>query len=382
MRKPYIMLVVVLVAFSLVHLSIHSFAEMKTYTVTVKQPFGGSQAPDDARTAAIAKAKREVLEKAGTYLESLTIIKNNMVEKDKILALAAGVLKAEIISQENYSTKDSFGIIIEARVKIDTSILEERINKLLGDDERFEKYQESQKREKDLLARIAVLEKQNQKYKKLSTKTLEKEKLEKEFSKTAQELSAVKWRNKALDLWEDGKYSDPDKALNYLNKAIKLDPKYARAYNNRGNAWITKSEYDRAISNFNKAIELKPKYAKAYTNRGIAWRKKGKYGEAISDFNKAIKLKPNYTKAYNNRGKTWRKKGKYGKAISDYSKTIEIDPKHAKAHYNRGLVWQKKGMKQKAVDDFNSYLRIAGNKYGDAQNVRRIIRKLGYTPKY
>ena len=53
-------------------------ARIVTYTHQVKQPFGGSQAPDDARVAAIAKAKREVLEKAGTYIESLTIIKNNM----------------------------------------------------------------------------------------------------------------------------------------------------------------------------------------------------------------------------------------------------------------------------------------------------------------
>jgi len=46
-----------------------SIAEVKTFTHTVKQPFGGSQSPDDARIAAMAKAKREVLEKAGTYLE-------------------------------------------------------------------------------------------------------------------------------------------------------------------------------------------------------------------------------------------------------------------------------------------------------------------------
>ncbi len=73
------------------------------------------------------KAKREVLEKAGTYLESLTIIIDKMVEKDKILALAAGVLKTEINFQENYSTKDSFGIIIVEIVKVDTSILGENI---------------------------------------------------------------------------------------------------------------------------------------------------------------------------------------------------------------------------------------------------------------
>jgi len=40
-----------------------SYAEIKTYTHTVKQSFGGSQSPDDARVAAIHKAKREALER-------------------------------------------------------------------------------------------------------------------------------------------------------------------------------------------------------------------------------------------------------------------------------------------------------------------------------
>jgi hypothetical protein len=32
---------------------------------------------------------------AGTYIESLTVVKDSQVDKDEILALAAGVLKAE-----------------------------------------------------------------------------------------------------------------------------------------------------------------------------------------------------------------------------------------------------------------------------------------------
>ena len=90
-----------LLLFVLILIPYISQAEIKTYTHTVKQSFGGSQSPDDARVAAIHKAKREALEKAGTYLESLTIVKNSMVEKDEILALAAAVLKAEVVSEKS-----------------------------------------------------------------------------------------------------------------------------------------------------------------------------------------------------------------------------------------------------------------------------------------
>ena len=96
-------------------------AEIKTFVHTVRQPFSGSQSPDDARVAATHKAKREVLEKAGTYLETLTIVEKGRLTKDQILALASGVLKTEIISQKHYTTKDGFGMVIKARVKVDTS---------------------------------------------------------------------------------------------------------------------------------------------------------------------------------------------------------------------------------------------------------------------
>jgi hypothetical protein len=95
---------------ALLLLPVSAFGEIQTVTHTVKQSFGGSQSPDDARISAVAKAKREALEMAGTYIESLTVVKNSQVDKDEILALAAGVLKAEVVSQKNYASDDAFGI--------------------------------------------------------------------------------------------------------------------------------------------------------------------------------------------------------------------------------------------------------------------------------
>ena len=148
--KTKLLVLLLAVFFTLLAFS-NSFAIVTSFTHTVKQSFSGSQSPDDARVAAMAKAKREVLEKAGTYLETLTVVKNSVLEKDEILALAAGVLRAEIVSQRNYVTVDAFGIIIKAKVDVDTGILKERVRKLL----------EERKYEKELLSKIAKLEEEN-----------------------------------------------------------------------------------------------------------------------------------------------------------------------------------------------------------------------------
>jgi len=216
--------------------SANTFAEIKTFTHTVKQPFGGSQSPDDARIAAMTKAKREVLEKAGTYLESMSIVKDSMVKKDEILALAAGVLKAEIVSQKNYASENSFGIIVKAKVEVDTSILDQRVQILLEDHSLLEKYKESQKHEKELLARIRELEKENQKLKKLplNEHKQKREALKTQFKNATKELTASELYFKAIVLLVNDKNLDPDKALEYLNQAIALDPNFDSGYYGRG----------------------------------------------------------------------------------------------------------------------------------------------------
>ena len=92
------------------------------------------------------------------------------------------------------------------------------------------------------------------------------------------------------------------------------------------------SASDRAIADFNDAIKLNPKLALAYYNRGFAYEKKGEYDRAIVDYDKAIAINPKFAAAYNNRGNAYYKKGDKEQAIVDFRKTLDIDPssQHAK----------------------------------------------------
>jgi hypothetical protein len=61
----------------------------------------------------------------------------------------------------------------------------------------------------------------------------------------------------------------PDKqAMTDLEAAIKLNPKYADAYYNRGRVWFAAGVYGNAADLFTAAIELDPKHAGAYHQRG------------------------------------------------------------------------------------------------------------------
>ncbi|MBI1916608.1 MAG: tetratricopeptide repeat protein [Planctomycetes bacterium] len=116
----------------------------------------------------------------------------------------------------------------------------------------------------------------------------------------------------------------------------RLDPKFAAAFGNRGNAYLHKKEYDKAIKDFTEAIR-DPKFATAFGNRGNAYLHKKEYDKAIKDFTEVIRLDPKNALTFLNRGYAYQQRKEYDKAIKDYTEAIRLDPNSAFAHNN--LAW-------------------------------------------
>lgn len=128
----------------------------------------------------------------------------------------------------------------------------------------------------------------------------------------------------AVALWKDGKYVNPNRAIVYLNQAIKQTPNFAEAYNNRGNAYRDLKQHQKALQDYNQAIRIKPQYVKAFSNRGNVYYDLKKYQQAIKDYNQAIKLNPAYSQAYINRGLAYHKIRKKQQACKDFKKACEL----------------------------------------------------------
>ncbi len=303
-------------------------ADIQTFHNRVDQPFAGSQSPDDARVAAVAKAKFETLEKAGTYLESLSVVEHNVLTKDEITSIAAGILKTDITAQKNYANDNGFGIILETDIIVDTAVLQERIGKLSDDRPTLKKYQEVQQREKELLDIIRKLEQQNRTLLNISGNESRERKmaLNKDLDSFVKALPASEWNQKAIDLWHKGSYTDPQKALQYLNESLRLDPDNPRAYNNRGVAYFSMGAYELAVRDYDKAIRLDRNYADAYNNRGITYFRLRQYEPAITDFDQVTKLKPEWVEAYLHRAECYKNLWQYDRALDNYSRATRINP--------------------------------------------------------
>ena len=80
-----------------------------------------------------------------------------------------------------------------------------------------------------------------------------------------------------------------DEAIADLSKAIALK-QHPRFYDDRGNLLAQKGDFDGAIADLNRAVGLEPKYAKAYGDRGIVHLMRGEDTAAESDFIKCFEL--------------------------------------------------------------------------------------------
>jgi tetratricopeptide (TPR) repeat protein len=85
-------------------------------------------------------------------------------------------------------------------------------------------------------------------------------------------------------------------------------------------AYDKEGQYDQAILDYNKALKINPRYAEAYNNRGVIYRKKGQFDRAISDYNKALEINPRFAESYYGRGVCYYSQKQYDKSWEDVNK--------------------------------------------------------------
>ncbi|MFN8310854.1 MAG: tetratricopeptide repeat protein [Chitinophagales bacterium] len=115
--------------------------------------------------------------------------------------------------------------------------------------------------------------------------------------------SAIYWYEKTLELKANdavcfykigtiyGKQlNDLPKAVNYINKALNINPEVPLYYEDLGVAYGLMKEYDKAIAVSQRCIAKFPKYGPAYMNLAVSYRNKGDIAQADAFQAKAMQL--------------------------------------------------------------------------------------------
>jgi Flp pilus assembly protein TadD len=118
---------------------------------------------------------------------------------------------------------------------------------------------------------------------------------------------------------------------------LEIDPGYAAAHYNLGNAFLQSGRLEEAVGHFKKALEIDPNDVRAHNNLGAVLLQLGRIDEAVVHLNKAIEIDPTNAQAHNNAGNTFLRIGKIDEAVAHYNRALEIDPGNINAANN--LAW-------------------------------------------
>jgi tetratricopeptide (TPR) repeat protein len=101
----------------------------------------------------------------------------------------------------------------------------------------------------------------------------------------------------------DHSAADYDQALANYDRAIVLDPKYALAYSNRCWTHVVLGQHlQQAVLDCTEALRIQPKDARALDNRGFAYLRLGRPDDAIENFDAALEINPKLATSLYGRG--------------------------------------------------------------------------------
>jgi tetratricopeptide (TPR) repeat protein len=174
-----------------------------------------------------------------------------------------------------------------------------------------------------LLEKIKQLERRNKKRNSIALRPV---KIQNDFSAISAALSASKWIKKAIALWSNGNFTSPSKAIEYLTRALELDPRNPRTYNSRAIAYLSVNRETEAREDLEHALRLNPKYVDAFNNLGSLHYRRGEYEAAINSYTQALQYQPDFVEAILNRGMASRKLFNFEDAFEDFKRVMLLAP--------------------------------------------------------
>ncbi len=185
------------------------------------------------------------------------------------------------------------------------------------------------------------------------------------------------------------------KAIDYTNKALKIDENLAKAYYLKGSIYRESGDTSKAISSLETATEQDNKFEDAFYDLGVIYAARknpiafeyydntlkinpsnpnaryarakllqdlNKIDEAIKEYENIISKDQNCYNCYYNLGAIYLEVKKDNKkALEKFTKAIELNPNYTEAYFARGFTYSKLKDKENAKADYSMCLKIQPN---------------------
>ena len=171
--------------------------------------------------------------------------------------------------------------------------------------------------------------------------------------------------------WNRRTLTELDSAIHYFNRAVLLDPGYARAYGALGESLVLLPEYGGptipevrpyARAAIERALALNPASAEAHVASGyfktvFEWDRRG----AERDYQTAIALSPDYATAHQWYAELLSVMRRWDEAFAEAQKAYEIDPLSPAVNLISGIAFELVGRSEEAISRYRHAIELAPN---------------------
>lgn len=149
-----------------------------------------------------------------------------------------------------------------------------------------------------------------------------------------------------------------ERAEQYLQRAITIDPSFALPWNSLGNVFVKMGRYDEAHRAFGQAARYdKSGETNALFNRGALFQSQGQADSAKIIYQRVLDHKPLHFRAAANLAIILDEAGQLDSALALLTTIVNQGAAESGHYLNRGLLYKKKGLLKQAHADFAEYVR-------------------------
>jgi tetratricopeptide (TPR) repeat protein len=150
-----------------------------------------------------------------------------------------------------------------------------------------------------------------------------------------------------------------DLAVKHLQQTIKIDSTFKFAWNNLG--FITYQYLGKKYEGINymeKAVQLDPDYVDAHFNLGYAYKEHKNFEKSIQHFHEAQRINPNKAVYYTEEADTWFQSGNPENALNLYKRASEIDISSDLPLINMGNIYWLSGDTVLAIEKWENAFKL------------------------
>ena len=168
----------------------------------------------------------------------------------------------------------------------------------------------------------------------------------------------------------------PDEAVDYIRKALQVDPEDPQAHANIGLAYKDLGMTMAAARHLNQAVKLDQSNPLVFNNYGNLLREIDQPRRAIRAYDRALRIDPNFAECWSNLASAFRDTGEYDAGLKAVGKALELEPDLAQAYCNRGDIRLQQGRFEDALNDYQKAIDISPNFTATIVNMAKVLRDM------